>query len=226
MLAMPRIAVLSLALLSALASATQAHAMDCDNDPPRAHDFSGQAGDVVQPQHLQMQRTFNGTGKLSVGICNADVRVLSRPSTTQLQVTVSIEGSHEAADYVQRFHVQPQDGVVELKFPKQAHARVTLTLPMKRTSDFELNLGKGDLDFNATGASGERRINVGIGSMKLVLDEQSYAAMQVNIGMGRLNDHRPGGQDGHFVISKAYQSTGSGEMQINIGMGSLDIRND
>ena len=53
--------------------------------------------------------------------------------------------------------------------------------------------------------------------------DKSYSDMKVNIGLGSLHDHRPGGHDGHFVVSKNYSGSGTGSLQINVGMGSLDI---
>ena len=85
----------------------------------------------------------------------------------------------------------------------------------------------GDLDFNAAGSAGHREINVGMGHMQLLLDkDKSYSKLEVNVGLGTLHDHRPGGSDGHFTVTKEYPGTGAGSLQINVGMGSLDIRND
>jgi hypothetical protein len=44
--------------------------------------------------------------------------------------------------------------------------------------------------------------------------------------MGSMHDHRPGGENGHFVVSKQYEAKGSGSLEINVGMGSLDIRKE
>jgi hypothetical protein len=66
-----------------------------------------------------------------------------------------------------------------------------------------------------------------MGHMQLLLDQdKSYSKMEVNIGIGTLHDHRPGGSDSHVNASKKYAGTGSGSLEINVGMGSLDIRND
>jgi len=93
--------------------------------------------------------------------------------------------------------------------------------------DNEINLGDGDLNFNAAGSAGHREFNVGMGHMQLLLDkDKSYSKMEVNVGLGTFHDHRPGGTNGHFTISKEYAGTGSGSLEINVGMGSLDIRND
>ncbi len=197
---------------------------DCDNRPVTGHGFQQQAGDVVQGKHLEAMRAFAGSGKLMVSICNADVRVLSRPEATQLELTVNLEGSRGVAEYVQAFEVRGDGGTVQLKFPKGSKAQVTLGLPMRKNLDFEFNLGKGNLDFMAAGSAGSRQINVGMGSMKLVVGEKTYANMELNIGLGTLHDHRAGEKDGHFVVSREYTGGGDGSVEVNVGMGSLDIR--
>jgi hypothetical protein len=205
----------------------------CDAAGATPYGLKPQPGDVVEPRHLSLTRVFAGTGKLSVNICNADVRLVNRldnrPDAQRMEFTVWMEGSdgsHNIADYVKSFRVQPNDGLVEMKFSKAARAKVTLTLPMKRGEDFEFNLGRGDLEFVAGNGAGERRINVGMGSVKLAVGDAAYESMQVNIGMGSLHDHRPGESDGHFVVSKQYEAKGDGSLQINVGMGSLEIRQE
>jgi hypothetical protein len=207
----------------------RAETNNCDSGGATPYGLKPQAGDVVEPRRLRLTRAFAGTGKLSVNICNADVRLVNRPDVQQMELTVQMEGSdgsHNIADYVKTFRVQPDDGVVEMKFSRAVRAKVTLTLPMKRGENFEFNLGRGDLDFAAGNAAGERQINVGMGSVKLAVGDAPYGSMQVNIGLGSLHDHRPGGSDGHFVVSKEYQANGDGSLQINVGMGSMEIRQD
>ena len=221
--------LLAVATLFTANAAAHAESDDCDAGGATPHGLKPQAGDVVQPRHLSLTRAFAGTGKLSVNFCNADVRLVNRPDARQLELTVQMEGSdgsHDIADYVKTFRVQPDGGEVEMKFSKAARARVTLTLPMKRGEDFEFNLGRGDLDFVAGNSAGERQINVGMGAVKMRVGDTPYGSMQVNIGMGSLRDHRPGESDGHFVVSKEYQAKGDGSLQINVGMGSMEIRQD
>ncbi len=201
----------------------------CDAGGATPYGLHPEAGDVVEPHHLSLARVFAGTGKLSVNICNADVRLVNRPDAQRLEFTVQMDGSdgsHNISDYVKSFSVQPGGGQVEMKFSKAARARVTLTLPMKRGEDFEFNLGRGDLTFDAGNSGGERQINVGMGTVKMLVGDAPYGSMQVNIGMGSLRDHRPGESDGHFVVSREYEAKGDGSLQINVGMGSMDIRQD
>ncbi|WP_433963796.1 hypothetical protein [Tunturiibacter gelidiferens] len=214
------------------ARAAQSDSMDCGefDKPITTHDYTSAPSDTLQPHHLEFARPFAPSGRLKLHICRADLRVNVRPDTREIKLTVNLNtqsGSYTVANYVQTFRIQPDNGVIQLKFPKAAHATVTVTLPMGLNSDNEINLGYGDLDFNATGSSGHREINLGMGHMQLVLNkDKSYSKMEVNVGLGTLHDHRPGGSDGHFTTTKEYAGTGAGSLEINVGMGSLDIRNE
>jgi hypothetical protein len=207
--------------------------MDCGefDTPLTTHDFSSAPSDILQPHHLEVTRPFAASGRLELHICRADLRLNTQPNATDIKLTITLNtqsSDYAVANYIQTIRVQPDKGVINLNFPKAAHATVTVTLPMGINSDNEINLGYGDLVFNAAGTAGHRQINVGAGHMQLLLDgDKSYASMQIDIGLGSLHDHRPGGQDGHFV-SKKYTSRGigNGSLDINVGMGSLDIRND
>jgi hypothetical protein len=206
--------------------------MTCGDDdkPLTTHNYTSIPSDILQQHHLEFARPFNTSGKLKLHICRADLRVRTQPDAKEIKLTVELNtqsGSYTVADYIQTLCVRPDNGVIQLRFPKSAHATVTVTMPMGPNSENEFNLGDGDLDFNAIGSSGNRQINVGLGHMQLLLDkDKSYSKMEVNVGMGTLHDHRPGGHDGHFVVNRDFQGSGSGSLEINVGMGTLDIRND
>ncbi len=209
---------------------SQTEAMSCSNDDPplTTHDYVSNPGDILQPHHLEMTRPFDSKGKLELSVCRADLRVLTSPDAKQIKLTVEVktQSLHSTvADYIRTLRVEPDHGLIELKFPKQVHATVTLTMPMGPDSASKISLGFGDLDFNAIGSSGNREINVGMGHMQLLLDDETYATMQVNVGMGSFHDHRPNGHSSHFIASRNYQGKGSGSLKINVGMGSVDIRN-
>jgi hypothetical protein len=214
------------------ARAAQNDSMDCgENDKPlTTHDYTSSPGDILQPHHLELTRPFAPSGTLKLHICRADLRLKIQPDSKEIKLTVFLNSqanSHSITESIQTIRVQPDKGVINLNFPKEAHATVTVTLPMGLNSDNEINLGYGDLDFDATGSAGHREFNVGMGHMNLLLDkDKSYAKMEVNVGLGTLHDHRPGGSDGHFTTTKNYAGTGAGTLEINVGMGSLDIRND
>ncbi len=213
----------------ALCAAARGEDNHCDDQPPASHGFQTQAGDTLDAAHLHLVRPYSGTGKMEVNICNADVKVVNRADVKTLEVTVNLDGStggHPAADFVRTFRVDPDEGVLSFQFSKAARAKVTLFLPMKHGSEFEFNLGRGDLSFYAGGGAGERQINVGMGAVKLFVSDTSYAEMQVNVGMGAMHDHRPGGEDAHFVVNRDFHASGDGSMQINVGMGTLDIARD
>jgi hypothetical protein len=211
---------------------SQSESMDCtDSDKPiTTHDYTAAPADIVQPHHLELTRPFDTSAKLKLHICRADLRVNIQPGSSQIKLTVllnSESGSYNIANYIKTIRIQPDKGVIQLNFPKGAHATVTVTLPMGLNSDNEINLGYGNLNFNAAGSAGHREFNVGMGQMDLLLDkDKSYAKMAVNIGLGTLHDHRPGGSDGHVNVTKVYPGTGAGSLEINVGMGTLDIRND
>jgi hypothetical protein len=221
---------LVIAFVCAYMASARGEDAGCDGKPITAHHYQQQAADVLQPRHLEMVRSYSGNGKLEISICNADLRVRTQPEAHELKVMVEMErqsDGHPASDYIRTFQVAPDGGVIHLDFPGDTHATVTLVMPMGAGSANEFNVGKGNLDFNAMGSAGSREINVGMGHMNLLVDnDKSYADMEVNVGMGSLHDHRPGGHDGHFVVSKNYSGTGAGSLEVNVGMGSLDIRQE
>jgi hypothetical protein len=213
-------------------SNSQSDSMDCtDSDKPiTTHDYTAAPTDIVHPHHLELTRPFDASAKLKLHICRADLRVNIQPDANQIKLTVLLNSDsniHTIAESIKTIRIEPDKGVIQLNFPKAAHATVTVTLPMGLNSDNEINLGYGDLNFNAAGSAGHREINVGMGHMQLLLDkDKSYSKLEVNVGLGTLHDHRPGGSDGHFTVTKEYPGTGAGSLEINVGMGSLDIRND
>lgn len=222
-------------VLTAIGAATTMRAddkktdnMNCDGNPVVAADrqYQQMPGDMLEPRHVEIVRPFQGAGSLNVSVCNAQLTVRTRPNAKDLKLSVDLGDKSDkvAADYIHILRFDSDGGVIHLKFPNNSHAVVTLILPMNKDLESEFNLGKGDLNFDAIGSAGKREINVGYGHAKLLLDgDKSYSDMQVNIGMGSLHDHRPGGHDGHFVVSKNYSGSGVGSLQVNVGMGSLDI---
>lgn len=220
---------LFIAMLALLVSGTHLRADDsgCNGQPVTNRQFQQQPGDILNARHLEITRSFTGTGTLDVSVCNGELRVRARPDAKELKLSVELDEKSDlqpAPEYIQTLRVAPSNAVVHLKFPGGTHAVVTLTLPMNKGLKSDFNLGKGDLSFDAIGSAGQRTINVGYGHTKLLVEgDKSYAGMQVNIGMGTLHDHRPGGRDGHFAISRNYSGTGDGLLEINIGMGGMDI---
>jgi hypothetical protein len=207
---------------------TKTDNLSCNGGPVAVADrqYQQEAGDVLERRHLEITRSFNGTGSLNVSICNAQLRVRTKPDAKDLRISVELGDKLDepAGDYIHILRVAPDNGVIHLMFPSNSHAVVTLTVPMNKGLESQFNVGKGDLNFDAIGGAGERQINVGYGHAKLLVEgDKSYSDMQLNIGMGSLHDHRPGGHDGHFIVSKSYSGSGVGSLQVNVGMGSLDI---
>jgi hypothetical protein len=221
-----RFALLLLLVSSGVLQA-RADDMNCNVRSVASHPFQPQSGDVLQPQHLEMVRRYTGTGNLEVSVCDADLHVRPDTQAKELKLLVDMKSQpdgHAAVDYVHIFDITPDHGVIHLKFPKSARTTVTLVVPMDLNSKNEFNLGRGNLVFDAIGTAGQREINVGMGDMKLLVDgDKDYSGMEVNIGMGSLHDRRPGGHNGHVIVSRNYSGSGDGSLEINVGMGSLDI---
>jgi hypothetical protein len=218
-------------MASCLMAASVARADDTNcTGPEVAHDYERKPADVLQPRQADLVRPFTGNGKLEVNVCHGDLRVRSKADAKELTLHIEMAAQpdgHAAGDFIQVFRIHPEDGVIHLKFPAGAHATVTLVVPMGASSTDEFNLGRGNLDFDAIGGAGSREINVGMGDMKLLVDgDKSYSKMEVNVGMGSLHDHRPGGHNGYFAVSRNYSGSGSGSLEVNVGMGSLDIRQE
>lgn len=156
---------------------------NCDGNPVAVSDrqFQQQAGDVLEPRHLELVRPFTGTGSLNVNVCNAQLRVRTKPDAKDLRISVDLGEKTDApaADYIYILRVNPEDALLHLNFPANSHAVVTLTLPMNKGLESEFNLGKGDLNFDAIGSAGKREINVGYGHAKLLVEgDKSYSDMQ------------------------------------------------
>jgi hypothetical protein len=232
---LPGYALILIFAISLTAHAAQTksptEAMSCGNDDPplTTHDYVNNPGDILQPNHLEITRPFDSNGKLELSVCRADLHVITSPDAKEitLNIEVKTQSLHSTvADYIRTLRVDPDHALIELKFPRQVHATVTLTMPMAPDSESKFTLGFGDLDFNAVGSSGNREINVGMGHLQLLLDDdKTYATMQVNVGMGSFHDHRPNGHSSHLNASRNYKGSGSGSLKINVGMGSVDIRN-
>jgi hypothetical protein len=101
---------------------------------------------------------------------------------------------------------------------------VTLELPSTASLKSEINLGAGKFYFDAEGIKGNRELNLGAGAAYLTMaDDRGYANFEANVGMGSFHDHRPGGRNSHFIISRNYEGKGSGSLEVNVGAGSIDI---
>ena len=222
--------VLCATLCVAVSAGHSAQAMTCDSGTETAetHVFNRNGADIVGARHLELTRSFTDSGKLKIHICSADLRVRARSGLDQLRLVIDLgaqPGGHPLIDYVQRLQIQSDSGAIELRLPSEAHATVTLEVPMSAGSETEIDLGTGNLDLNTMRAAGDRTINVGMGNVTLAMGgDRSYSNLALNIGMGTLHDHRPGGRSGHLVVSRTESGSGSGQLEINIGMGTLDIR--
>ena len=206
----------------------RAETVSCDPEAAPTLALVRVPADVVLPRQLAVERPWAGTGKLRIYVCNADLQVRARRDLDHLRLTITLRdqpNGHTAQEYVKRFRVEPDSAELELKFLHSAHATVTLETPMLDSSETEVNVGSGDLKFDAVGSAGQRMIHVGMGHVDLTTGGvHSYGNLALNIGMGSVHDHRPGGRNGYFVVSRSDGGDGSGSIAINVGMGSLDLR--
>lgn len=224
-----KIWVIALCMAMPAFGAVAAHgqSMNCNGAPPTEHVFDRQPQDVVEPHHVELVRLFDSSGKLTIHVCEAEMKVRARPGGHELRLVVDLgpsAGGRAVTDFLQRVQVASDKGVVFLKLPKAAHASVLLEVPMGTGSATEMNLGRGSFDFAGKDAAGTREINVGLGDVRLAIgDNANYATLEVNVGMGSFHDRRPGGTSGHMAIARDFAGTGKGSVEVDIGMGKVEI---
>ncbi len=149
-------------LILALAAApTLLYAEDnnCNADTPlpTLHDFHPLPSDTVQPTHLELSRPFTGTGSLHLSLCRGDLRLRTRADLDHLRLSIELHprpNTPALTDYVRRIDIQPTTANLTLAFPEDAHATVTLELPLHTGSSADINLGKGNIDLNTSTAGG------------------------------------------------------------------------
>ena len=222
-------AILTLVLLAA-PTLLHAENNNCNADTPlpTIHDFHPLPSDTIQPTHLELTRPFTGTGHLELSLCRADLHLRTRADLDHLRLLIDLHPSHNThplTDYIRRIDIQPGTATLTLPFPEDAHATVTVELPLHAGSSADISVGKGNLDLNTVTSAGDREINLGMGNLTLTTGgDHSYSSLEINIGMGTLHDSRPNGHNAHFVIARTDPGTGQGSLSLNVGMGTVDIR--
>jgi hypothetical protein len=210
--------------LSAVALVARAENNNCGEPPDPTH-YVAQSGDTEDAQHIVMQRSFNGQGKLELNVCSGELHI--KPGhgdrlTLRIQTATNPELKMRA--YVKTLDISSDQATISLQFPHKTHPVVTLELPSTASLKSEINLGAGKFYFDAEGIKGNRELNLGAGAAYLTMaDDRGYANFEANVGMGSFHDHRPGGRSSHFIISRNYQGKGSGSLEVNVGAGSIDI---
>jgi hypothetical protein len=216
--------VLCGAVLCGMGVAARADTNNC-GDPPAKSDYVAQSGDTEDAQHLALERTFTGQGRLELNVCSGELRIeRGHGDKLKLRIETGAHPSMKMRAYVKTLDVTGDHATISLEFPYKTHAVVILELPSSAALTSEINLGAGKLYFDADGVQGDREVNLGAGEANLtMLGDRNYASFEANVGMGSFHDHRPGGSNSHFIISREYQGRGEGKLEVNVGAGSIDI---
>jgi hypothetical protein len=210
--------------LSAGVLVARAESNNCGEPPDPTH-YVAQPGDTEDAQHIAIERSFTGQGRLELNVCSGELHI--KPGhgdrlTLRIE-TVSNPGLKMRA-YVKTLDVAGDHATISLQFPHKTHPVVTLELPSTASLKSEINLGAGKFYFDAEGIQGNRELNLGAGDAYLTMaDDRAYASFEANVGLGSFHDHRPGGRSSHFIISRNYQGKGGGSLEVNVGAGSIDI---
>ena len=215
---------LPLLLLSGLGVVARAENNNCSERPDPSH-YVAQSGDVEDAQHMTVERTFTGQGRLELNMCSGELRIeRGHGDKLKLRIETRDTPSLKMRAYVKTLDVSADHATISLAFPHKLHPVVVLEVPSTVSLKSEINLGAGKFYFDAGGVKGDREVNLGAGEAHLTMvGDRDYANFQANVGMGSFHDHRPGGGSSHFIISRKYQGKGEGSLEVNVGAGSIDI---
>jgi hypothetical protein len=210
--------------LSAVAFVARAENNNCGEPPDPTH-YVAQSGDTEDAQHIVMQRSFGGQGRLELNVCSGELHIKpGHGDRLTLRIETASNPELKMRAYVKTLDISSDQATISLQFPHKTHPVVTLELPSTASLKSEINLGAGKFYFDAEGIKGNRELNLGAGAAYLTMaDDRGYANFEANVGMGSFHDHRPGGRNSHFIISRNYQGKGSGSLEVNVGAGSIDI---
>jgi hypothetical protein len=211
-------------LANAASTLARAESNDC-GEPPDPTSYVAQSGDTEDAQHIAMERSFTGQGKLELNVCSGELRIKrGHGDRLTLRIETTSNPDLKMRAYVKTLDVAGDHATISLQFPHKVHPVVVLELPSTASLKSEINLGAGKFYFDADGIKGDRQVNLGAGDAYLTMaDDRGYATFEANVGMGSFHDHRPGGRNSHFIISRNYQGKGNGSLEVNVGAGSIDI---
>ena len=216
------IAALTLALLLSGIAIADNNSMACDSHSFETH-AQLQPGDQATSDHLQLSRALPSQASIYLDVCSADLTVTgSQSGQLEIKLDVGRPATKNASDYLQALDISGNEARVQLHLPKSVRAKVTVGIPSSNHA-VEVNLARGSLVLAADRVTGDRKFNVGYGHVEFDGDKDAYEEMQVNVGLGSLHDHRPGGDDHHFVVAHSFEGSGKGAIEINVGMGSVDL---
>ena len=183
------------------------------------------AGDQNSTSHLHLSRKIDAGAEFELNVCNAEVTLTGSADNT-LGVTVDLENpsqQHTAADYLQELDITNFHVKLQLHLFRKLRAKVTIEVPAGMP-ELTANLGHGDLTLVADRIGGKQEtVNVGYGHVDFQGNADAYEALQVNVGLGSMHDHRRDGQSHHFIVARSFEGTGKGSIVVNVGMGSVDL---
>jgi hypothetical protein len=216
--------VFSALVVSTAGRLARAENHDC-GEPPDPTSYVAQSGDTEDAQHIAMERSFTGEGRLELNVCSGELHI-KRGNGDRLTLRIETASNPELKmrAYVKTLDVAGDHATISLQFPHKLHPVVTLEVPSTESLKSEINLGAGKFYFDAEGIKGNREVNLGAGDAYLTMaGDRGYSDFEANVGMGSFHDHRPGGRNSHFIISRSYQGQGAGRLEVNVGAGSIDI---
>lgn len=189
--------------------------------------YKAQGTDVSTSTRLTAQRPFTSGQHLEVDVCSGELQIRrsSEPGIMRLEIT-SPGADKRLGQYVQAFQAQDGRAKVQLMVPPQFHAVATLYLPeQNEIFSSEVNQGMGTLILRDPDLRGKREVNLGAGTIELTLDgDHGYSSMDVDIGVGKLDDRRPGGKVEHLAISHTFTGSGHGRLEVNLGTGTVVLQ--
>jgi hypothetical protein len=221
----------SLAVLTVIAVALGSLASSCAHTTQCVgargpSSYRQEPGDQLTTTHLSLARVFDGRGSLELNVCAGDLTVTNATGSNELQLEITLQspGSQPLSDYVHTVDVRPNDAVIDLRTPAGVHPVVVLRLPSGDDLHTAINVGSGKVAFHADTIAGDRELNLGHGNAAvLVAGDRSYAQLTANVGFGSFHDHRPGGSNSYFIVSRQMEGDGRGMLAINVGAGSADL---
>ncbi len=221
---MPRLVRPTLLSAALLCAAHTCFADSC-GDASRPSSYRQQPGDASDSTRFTAQRRFTTAGELDINVGSGELRIERSPEADALHISITSPGADKAlAAYVQELQVSNDKALVSVCMPSRYHAVVTVLVPDGLRAKSELNVGAGTLVLQAGTLRGEREVNVGAGKLVLYLNgDRDYSSLDVNVGVGKLKDDRPGGGNAYAVVTRSMPGRGSGRIEGNVGAGEIDL---
>jgi hypothetical protein len=219
------LAVLTVAIACAgLASACANTAQCVGSSGPSV--YRQEPGDQLSKTRLTLDRAFDGRGTIELNVCAGELQVMPATGSNELQLDITLQspGSQPVTDYVHTLNIRPKDAVIDLRTPANVRALVVLRVPSTDDLHTAINVASGKIGFHADTVAGDRELNLGHGHAAVfVAGDRSYGQLAANIGFGSFHDHRAGGSNSYFIVSRSMEGDGRGLLAVNVGAGSVDL---